>query len=226
MPDVWAVSVNASDKPKLAFVDMLAQAKPAERTIRLCLRGDLVAAYEELDRRRAEVVNQVDRSSLAGSPAVAIARQMQAVQEQMKDFSYPFRVRALTRKAYQALVAAHPPRRDEKGEILEADREMGINQNTFWDPLIRACVVDPVMDDQEWTRLLDELLSDRQYEQLGIAALAVCRGNVDIPFSSAASDLLKTLGGESSAPNGSASPSSGSMAGNPPPSTSTTTTTD
>lgn len=205
--------MNSSDKPKLAFVDMLAQARPAERVIRLCLRGDLVAEYEELDRHRAEVVNKVDRSSLAGSPAVAIARQMEALQEQMKDFTYPFRVRALTRKTYQALVAAHPPRRDEKGEVLEADREMGINQNTFWDPLIRACVVDPVMDDEQWARLLDELLSDRQYEQLGIAALAVCRGNVDIPFSSAASDLLKTSGGESSAPNGSASPSDASTAG-------------
>jgi hypothetical protein len=211
------------DRPKLAFVDLLAQAKPAERTIRLCLRGDLVAQFEELDRHRAEVAAKVDEGSLAGSPAVALARQMEQLQEEMRDSTYPFRVRALSRKAYQALVAAHPPRRDAEGEIVDADRQSEVNTDTFYGPLIRACLVDPVLDGTEWSRLIDEVLSDRQFEQLAIAATVVSRGDVDIPFSYGASQTLKISGGDSKAPNDSASLSNGSMAGNPPPPMSTMT---
>jgi hypothetical protein len=223
LPDVRAVSVNTSDKPKLAVADLLAQAKPAEHTIRLCLRGDLQAQFEELDRQRAEAASKTDGDSLAGSPAVAIARRMEALREEMDAATVTFTVRALSRKRYQALVAAHPPRRDEKGDVLDDDREMGVNQTTFWEPLIRACAVDPELTEDQWRRLLDDVLSDRQYEQLASAALVACRGNVDIPFSFAASELIRNFGGELNAPNGSASLSSGSTAGNPPPSMSTTT---
>jgi hypothetical protein len=214
------------DKPKLAFVDLLAQAKPAERTIRLCLRGDLVAQFEELDRRRAELEGKADEGSLAGSPAVAVARQMEQLQAEMRDSTYPFRVRALSRRAYQALVAAHPPRRDAEGAILPEDVENDLNTATFWEPLIRACLVDPVLDDAEWEHLADDVLSDRQFELLAIGAYVVSRGDVDIPFSFGASQTLKNSGSDSNAPSDSASLSSASTDGNPPPSTSTTPTDD
>lgn len=222
-----AVAVSL-DKPKLAFVDLLAQAKPAERTIRLCLRGDLVAQFEELDRRRAEAEAEAkaQAGSLAGSPAVALARQMEQLQQQMQDSTYRFRLRALPRKAYQALVAAHPPRRDADGEVLADDRHAQVNVETFYEPLIRACLVDPVLDDAQWERLAEEVLSDRQFEQLALAAYATCRGDIDIPFSFGASQTLKTSGGDSNAPSDSESLSSASTAGNPPPSTTTPTTDD
>lgn len=215
--------MNASDKPKLAVADLLAQAKPVERTIRLCLRGDLQAQFEELDRQRADAASKTDGDSLAGSPAAAIARRMETLREDMEASTIVFTVRALSRKAYQGLVAQHPPRRDDKGDVLEDDREMGLNQATFWDPLIRACVVDPELDETQWRRLLDDILSDRQYEQLASSALVACRGNVDVPFSFAASQILKALGGESSVLSDSGSLSGDSTAGNPPPSTNTTT---
>jgi hypothetical protein len=213
-----------TEGPHVQFTDLLAQAKPAERTIRLCLRGDLVAQFEELDRKRVELEGRADEGSLAGSPAVQVARQMEQLQAEMRDSTYPFRVRALSRKAYQALVAAHPPRRDAEGAILPEDLKDDINTATFWEPLIRACLVDPVLDDAEWEHLAEDILSDRQFEQLAIAAFVASRGNVDIPFSHGASETLKNSGNGSKAPSDSGSLSSASTDGNPPPSTSTTAT--
>jgi hypothetical protein len=207
--------MNASDKPKLAVADLLAQAKPAERTIRLCLRGDLQAQWEQLDRDRAKAQGAASGDSLAGSPAVAIARQMETLRDEMEASTIVFTVRALTRKQFQGLKAAHPGRRDQKGDIVEDDRDQDVNTQTFWEPLIRACTVEPELDESQWRRLLDDVLSDQQYEALATAALVVCRGTVDIPFSRAALDLILRSGGELNAPNGSGSLSGGSTAGSP-----------
>lgn len=193
--------------------DLLAQAKPAERTIRLCLRGDLQAAWEQLDHDRAKAQAEDRSDSLAGSPATAIARQMQDLAEQMEAATVTFRLRALPRKAYQALVAAHPPRRGPDGGVVADDAEHDLNTATFWEPLIKATTVEPDLTEGHWERLLGEILSDRQFEQLAIAALAACRGNVDIPFSSAASVLIRASGGGQTAPDGSGSLSGDSTAG-------------
>lgn len=213
LPYLWAVTVNASDKPKLAFVDLLAQARPAESTVRLCLRGDLVAEFEEMERQLA-AVQAKPANSLAGSGAQGIAEQIEALRSQMDDFSATFRLRALTRRAYQKLTAAHPARRGPDGAILPEDAE-GLNSETWGFALIRACLIDPEISDEQYVRLVDEVLSDRQYEQLYIAALRLCRGDVDIPFSVAASQLTGILGGESKPLNGSESLSGASTAGNP-----------
>lgn len=193
--------------------ELLEQARPAERTIRLCLRGDLQAQWEQLDRDRARAQSEGRSDSLAGSPAVAIARQMQELSEQMEAATVTFRLRALPRRAYQALVAAHPPRRGPDGKVLPDDAEHDLNTATFWEPLIRATAVEPELTEAQWERLLGEVLSDRQFEQLAIAGLATCRGNVDVPFSSAASSLIQGSGGEPSAPDGSVSLSGASTDG-------------
>jgi hypothetical protein len=196
----------------MEFAELLAQARPAERTIRLCLRGDLQARFEELDRqlRRAR---ETEPSSLAGSGAPAIAAQIEALRGEMEQSSVTFRLRALPRRRYQALTEAHPPRRDPDGKIIPDDAEQSVNTSTFWFALARACVVEPTMDDGQYSRLVDEVLSNGQFEALAVGALAVCRGAVDVPFSLAASEILRTSGGGSSAPNGSASASAASTAG-------------
>lgn len=202
----------ALDRPKLAFSEVLAKARPAERSIRLCLRGDLVAQWEDLERQLAKAQTQTAGDSLAGTGASAIAKAMEELREQMDDSTVTFVVRALPRPAYRAFVAAHPPRQGPDGKPIEDDAD-GINTETFGFDLARACVVEPEMTDEEYAHLVDDILSDRQFEQLTIAALAVCRGDVDIPFSYAASTLTSTSGGGSNAPSGSVSASNGSTAG-------------
>lgn len=201
--------------------DILNQAKPVERSIPLCLRGDLVAQYEKLDRERANL-EPGSHDSLTVSPAMAIARQMAALREQMQEATVTFVVRGLPRKRFQALAAEHPPRRGPDGNIHEDDAYNQVNGLTFYDPLIRLCLLEPVMTDEQLTRLLDEVLSDRQWSDLAGLCLVACRGSVDIPFSSAASAVLRSSGDDSNALNALGFPSSDSTDGNLPPATDTT----
>ena len=175
------------------FKSMLAEAALPETTVQICLRGDLVAEHELAERELEKaLVRAVD--SLAGNGAAEIAERIEGLEEQMREHTYDFRLRALRRPQWRALVEAHPPRRGEDNEILPQDR-MLVNSETFFDAMIRACLVDPDLSDEEW-RQLNDALTDKQYDQLSDAAWALNRREVDVPFSLAASRMRRTSAGE------------------------------
>jgi hypothetical protein len=178
------------------FKAMLAGARLPERTVPVCLRGDLVAEFEELDRALAEAqLAGGSADSKEGGPAHTIAAQMEALREQMADETYPFRLRALSRPEYHDLKAKFPPRQNDEGEVQAEDVLLDANLDEFAEPLLRACLVDPVLDDAGWTETLAKL-SSRQYDELANVAIRVNRGGVDIPFSRAASNLLQSSSDE------------------------------
>lgn len=172
------------------FKTMLAEAKLPERTVPICLRGDLVADFEEAERLLVEANNNRGDSLDGGSELGSLAERVESLREQMREHFYTFRLRALPRRDWRALVAEHPPRRmdtaDGDPEVHEDDRYIGVNAETFFDAIVRACLVDPELDEQEYTHLL-AVLSDKQYESLTAAAWGVNRSDVDIPFSRVAS---------------------------------------
>jgi hypothetical protein len=170
--------------------EIIKAARRPERTHPLCLRGDLVAEWEKLDRQRVDAEKNAPADSLAGSPALPIARQMEALQAQMAESTVTFRLRGLPRNAYRDLIEAHPPRRDDVGDVMMADRGWGFDTRAFFPALIRATVVEPALDDAVMTELLDETLTAHQFEELLNIALDVNAGKVDIPFSPAASKLI------------------------------------
>lgn len=174
---------------------LLAQARRPEKTVSLCLRGDLQAEFERLDVEHAKAVSSAT-DSLAGNGALAIAQEMEALRDQMAESTLTVTLRALPRAEYSALVLAHPERRDEAGDPFPVDRDNGFNVETFYPALIRACVVDPELTETQWSTLLDETLSDRQFDELAYAAVGVNRGPVSVPFSPAASRTLRTSGRE------------------------------
>ena len=177
--------------PDLDIDAIIDSAQLAERTIALCLRGDLQARFEELDRER-EVADEARGDSLAsGGRAREIAEQMEDLRKQMRASTITVVLRALTRKKWQALCDQHPPRRDDDGNVPIEDRAAGVNTVTFWDPAIRACWVSPVLDKARMTKLLDEVLTNRQYDLLATLVHTVNNADVDIPFSPAASRLIR-----------------------------------
>lgn len=184
--------------------DWLAAARPAERTVPLCLRGDLVAEFEDLDRQLEQARRSAGDSLAAGSDVVVISQQLEALRAQMQAATKTFRLRALPRRQWRELVAAHPPRRDDNGKPLESDT-IGVNADSYFDAVIRASVVEPKLTGEQWTRLLDEVLSDRQFDQLADAAWGLNRRDVEVPFSRAASRILQTSDAESRRQNDSAS---------------------
>lgn len=176
------------------FNAILASAKLPERTVQICLRGDLVAEHEEAERQ-LEQAQKAAGDSLAGNGAAAIAEQIERLEAEMREASYPFRLRALPRAQWRALVGDHPPRRGDDGEIIDADRAL-VNTETFYEAMIRACLVDPELTDEQWQELVDEHLTDRQFDDLSETAWRLNRHEVDVPFSRAASRMKRASADE------------------------------
>lgn len=171
-------------------VELIRSAKLPERTVSLCLRGDLAAKHEELCARLADAERK-PADSLAGNTAVReLAEEITDLEAQMAESFVPFLLRALPRRDWAALVAKHPPRRDEGGKILDADVN-GLNVEAFMGEVLHRCIVDPVLDDELFDTLIGESLSDAQYEQLTDAVWSLNRRDVSVPFSRAASRILR-----------------------------------
>jgi hypothetical protein len=199
---------------------MIAGAHLPERSVPVCLKPDLTARLQELERDlNAAEIERVSSGSLAGGgQSRAIAERIAELREQMVKHTLHVRLRALPRRKWRDLCDAHPARPDN-----EEDKAAGVNADTFFDALIRACAVDPVLDEEDWAGL-DEVLSDGQWQELANAAWGVNRRDVDVPFSPRASRVLMSSEPGSSAPSDSASALSGSKAGSrsrKPPTTTT-----
>lgn len=175
------------------FKTMLAGAKLPEKTVPVCLRADLVAEFETAERELKER-QRVENNSLNSGVGDLVDR-IESLRAQMKTNTYPFRLRAMPKPAWRKLIAEHPPRRDGD-EIHESDRLIGINVSTFFEALVRVSVVDPPLSDDEWKKLVEETLTDGQFDTLSDAAWGLNRGEVDVPFSRAASSLSRTSGDE------------------------------
>lgn len=167
---------------------LLADAHLPERTVPICLRGDLVAEHEELERRLEEATRRpID--SLEGNGTGELVDAITALEERMRASTVVFRLRALPKPVWRELIAAHPPRKNDDGDPVPEDAAVGLNMETFWDAITRACLVYPEVDEEAWSLMAgkDGRLTDRQLGQLSDAAWAVNRGDVDVPFSRAAS---------------------------------------
>jgi hypothetical protein len=123
----------------------------------------------------------------------------------MKENTYPFVLRSLGRSRWRKLMDQHPPRQEQEGVVSEAvataDAISGINRDTFFEPMLRASIVDPVLSNEQWQKLVHGVeadpdkgieeepakLTDRQYEDLVNAAWDLNQGKVSVPFSLAAS---------------------------------------
>lgn len=175
------------------FKQMLAESKRPERSVEICLRGDLVASFEELERDLEAEERKALNSLGGGERTGELADQIEALRTEMAENSVIFRLRALSRPEFRAMVSAHPPRRDPTtNDPVDRDQFVGVNTDSFFDSLIRACVVEPEMDDEDWKLLLEDRLTDKQFDALSDAAWHLNRGDVDIPFSRAASRFSRS----------------------------------
>jgi hypothetical protein len=186
MRTVTAMSSKATLK---SFKNMMAGARLPERSVPICLRGDLAADHEAAERELKEAQKQA-ADSLAGNGTGEIAERIQALEAEMKDSIYDFRLRALSAPKFRAFKTEHPSRIGDDGQVQKEDAVFGFNTETGFEPLLRLCVVDPELDDESWTQLMDTL-TENQFDELAGAAWFLNRGGVDIPFSSSASELMR-----------------------------------
>lgn len=175
------------------FKEMLGTARLPERTVEICFRGDLVADHQALERELEKAEKQ-PATSLAGNGAAEIAEQLRALEAEMQASMWEFRLRALPAPKFRAFKAEHPIR-IEDGEPNKQDAVFGFDTDKGFEPLTRMCLVDPEVDDDTWQQLMDTL-TEQQFEELAAAAWYLNRGEVDIPFSSAASKLIQASADE------------------------------
>lgn len=175
------------------FKEILGTARLPERTVEICLRGDLVADHQAAERELEKAEKQTG-NSLAGNGTAEIAERIRAIEAEMQGSIWEFRLRGLPAPKFRAFKADHPIR-IEDGEQNKQDAVFGFDVDKGFEPLTRMCLVDPELDDETWTDLLDKL-TEQQFEELAAAAWYLNRGEVDIPFSSAASRLTQASAGE------------------------------
>lgn len=181
-------------------------AKRPEKTVPLCLRGDLQGEWETLERqlRDARRNAETDARLTGNSEPRRLAEQLDKLTEQMHESTVTFRLRGLSRTRYHNLLTAHPPTQGDEDEQM-----LGFAPVTFWPDLVRACTVAPEVTERQWARLLggtwtddkgnaveeDGTLTAGQFEKLREAAAALNVRAPDVPFSSAASEILRTSAG-------------------------------
>lgn len=167
--------------------DILKQAKPRQRTVMVCIRGDLAGEAERLAAELARTSEDWEPSDLTEThPGRELAAQLKAVREQIKAAEVPFLLRYIGDRAYSDLVAAHPSEKDD--ELFDSE--------TFPRALIAASCADPVMTEDQVAELF-EVINEGQIKTLFDAAWDVHHSADVVPFSLAASALLAGLGGES-----------------------------
>jgi len=186
--------VTVSGKGTLKnFKEMLGTARLPERTVEICLRGDLVAEHQQAERE-LERAKKAAGNSLAGDGSGDLAERIQALEAEMQESVYTFRLRGLPSPDFRAFKAEHPIRIDD-GEPDKQDAVFGFNVEKGFEPLTRMCLVDPELDDETWAQLLAKL-TENQFEELAACAWVLNRGDVDIPFSSTAFELMRASAAE------------------------------
>src|SRR5690606_35869875 len=128
-------------KPKLSPQEIISAAKLAEKTVPICMRGDLVAEVEDLERQMAASQQRNDGRLVGNPEARQLAEQIEALRETMQESTIVFRLRAMHRRDWPELVAKHPPRKDDVH-----DKALGINRATFFDEAIPKSIIEPELD--------------------------------------------------------------------------------
>ncbi|MFJ8027458.1 hypothetical protein [Streptomyces sp. NPDC096311] len=163
--------------------DILKAAKPREKTVKICVRGDLAGEAERLQDELSQVSEDWEPADLtAVHPGRAIAEQLKAVHAQVREAEEPFTLRYIGDRAYSDLLAAHPADNDQEA----------FNSVTFPRALVAASCVQPEMTEEQVIELF-EVINEGEIKKLFDAAWDVHNSSDVIPFSLAASALLASL---------------------------------
>jgi hypothetical protein len=167
----------------LDFDAQLDGAELSQRTVEVCLRGDLYTKIEELDLELKTLID--DNADRAVDPdAIRKAREIEAVRAEMRRYIVKVVIEAMPQPDFTRLEAEHPPRPDNPAD-LAAD----CNLSTMTPLMLRASILSPTMTDVRWEKFRAKI-NDGQYKELGAMAWAVNRRAVTVPFSRTALNVL------------------------------------
>jgi len=172
--------------------ELLKAAKLPERSVTVCLRGDLVADIAELERELEELIKrEATDKRMTKSGSKQLAGRIESLREEMAEHLIRFRLRALKAQkrnpddadeapGWRELVRKYPPKRDDKSNL-------GVDLLAFMGEAIPLSVVSPDdMDAEDWQNF-NENVPASEVTRLMNAVWELNTQGVDIPKSLIAS---------------------------------------
>lgn len=158
---------------KTDWAGLVKASKPRQKSVRLCLRGDLMGELDEAQAALSDTAPVGVATSLAGradtSVIDAAKDRVDAAAAAVADASVTFRLQGLPRDRYKSLESEHPDPKDEAGW----------DERTFPEALVRACLVDPVVAaDQP----LFGIMTAGESDKLFWVAYSACNEAEDVPL--------------------------------------------
>lgn len=124
-----------------------------QRTITVTLyQGDDLDQLGALHHAAQQLKPTEGTTVLEQGEYAAAAEAYDTLYEAAKARAVPIELKPLGRKAWQQMVREHPPRDDD-----DRDQAVGINEDTFREPLLMASIAGPAMSDAERMEFLDSL---------------------------------------------------------------------
>ncbi|GAB3656451.1 hypothetical protein [Glycomyces tarimensis] len=149
-------------------IEALKHAKLPEADLAICLDASAIEAYRAAERDAA--------AKTAGS----LRSKKPTVDDELRDAvdraTLRLKLRGLPRRHWTDLVKDHPPRKDNR-----EDRQVGYNESTFYVAMVRACIVDPVVTDEDWDEI-DAVLTEGEWIRLVTTVQGLNLRNSQLPF--------------------------------------------
>jgi len=179
--------------------------KPRTLAYRVCVDPDLVGEYERAVAERDEVKAAPRTTMAAAGVPAELEERIAALLEQIEADTIVLTFKALPRPEFGALRDQYPPKRNADGAIeRHYDARLGVDTEGFFEPLIRASLISPVLDEETLTVLIEERLTDGQWDDLTTKVWNLNQATVSVPFSPAVSPTTPSSSPRSRRRNGSA----------------------
>jgi hypothetical protein len=168
---------------------------PPEETVRICVRGDLVADKEWAEKLLVASRSKNPTPEIGDPEAVQqarLAQEIQRLEEECERASVTFRFRGLSRRDHSDLLAAHPPTEEQQKELAELGLAASANSETFPPALVAASCIEPPGVTLETATEAFEQWPGGTWSVLWRACMAANQGSSDPgPKSAIASAVLR-----------------------------------
>lgn len=174
--------------------DKISRARLPERTISICLRGDLNAAWEELAEQVLKLKTAA-AASLAGADLGDLPERIEALRLEIEAESIVVRLRALPQREWDELIAENPPRPG-----VEKDARSGLYAFGFYSAVVPRSAIDCELDADDWHALIGDAktngkLTDGQWDYIITNINSLNQKAASVPFS--LESFLKTKDSDS-----------------------------
>lgn len=185
--------------------DLIATAQPRTEKVRICARGDLVAAHADAVAAAGRAADESD--SLAGSDSISEAlERVKQIEDEQEAATVTFTVASVSRRVWADLLAKYPPSKEQRRAGHDHDPDK------FPIAAVAASVQDPEMTEDQAAKLAD-VLPAGEWNKLWVTALSLNVTGTPAPKLAAATELVRVNGRSSTTSDREASPEAGSLAG-------------